>query len=138
MKPFPYYQQSYAKDCGPTCLKMIAEFHGKIFDPSQMSGFSRICLKGISLLGIMQAAKKIGFHTIGVKGSSSFLHQIDLPVILHWNQDHFVVLFEIKNNTYSIADPQHGLLKYDTKEFMSHWLGNKSDEEGVILILSPI
>lgn len=80
-------------DCGPTCLRMIAKWHGRHFNLEgllQASGFNR---DGVSLLGIGEAAEKIGFRTRGVKIT---LHQLledaAKPCILHWSQNHFVVL----------------------------------------------
>jgi len=138
LKSFPYYHQSYEKDCGPTCLKMIAEFYGKAFTPSQIKNFGIICRKGISLLEIIKAAERIGFNALGLKGSLGFLHQIDLPVILHWDHSHFVVLYEIKDKIYFIADPAKDLLKLKEKEFLIHWKNSEyRSDEGIILMLSP-
>tara|TARA_R110002020_G_scaffold279150_2_gene494829 strand:- start:297915 stop:299927 length:2013 start_codon:yes stop_codon:yes gene_type:complete len=63
-----------------------------------------------------------------------------LPCILHWNKNHYVILYKIKNDTYYISDPAHGLLKYTKKEFLKHWIGQNSHEntkEGVLLLIEP-
>ncbi|WP_158799928.1 cysteine peptidase family C39 domain-containing protein [Pedobacter sp. L105] len=138
MKPFPYYQQLYQKDCGPTCLRMIAQFYGKTFSSRQMKNISRIRHKGTTLLGISEAAEKLGFITSGRKINLEILREISLPIILHWNQNHFVVLFEIEKATYQVADPAQGILKLSESEFLNHWQ-TADHSEGVVLIiqLSP-
>lgn len=80
-------------DCGPTCLRMIAKHYGRHYDGDTLrkkAGFSKT---GVSLLGLSEAAEKIGFRTRGVRLTWDQLREIGLPCILHWNQNHFVVLF---------------------------------------------
>lgn len=62
-----------------------------------------------------------------------------MPCIVHWDQDHFVVVYNIKNNIVYVADPAKGLLEYSFKEFQHHWLSsiNNSDEIGVVLVMEP-
>lgn len=81
---FTFYKQYYSKDCGPTCLRMVAKHYGKIISVEslrQHSGFSK---EGISLLGIAKAAEKIGFSTRVVTLSyQELVNDIKLPDILH-------------------------------------------------------
>ncbi len=64
-----------------------------------------------------------------------------MPCILHWNQEHFVVLYEISKNgkRYKVADPGKGLITYTKKEFESHWLSSMTDGEpsGIVMQLTP-
>lgn len=138
MKQFPYYHQAYPKDCGPTCLRMIAEFYGKKFNPYLMKKFSKIHRRGTTMLVISDTAEKMGFHTASFKIGQEYLSEIGLPVILHWNQNHFVVLYEIGKGSYCIADPAKGLLKLNEAEFISHWQGgeNCNLNEGILLAFS--
>jgi len=126
-------------DCGPSCLRMIAKFYGKIINLQKLREISGANRNGVSLLGISEAAEKIGFRTTGAKITLSILKKIELPVILHWNQNHFIVLYEIKRNTFYVADPDKGLMTYDEHEFSNHWLGtkNQSVNEGIVLMLTP-
>lgn len=73
-----------------------------------MSGFSR---EGVSLLGMTEAAEQIGFRATGVKINLSQLKETELPAILHWGQNHFVVLYKIKKGIYIVADPAKGIIK---------------------------
>ncbi|QNR84739.1 peptidase domain-containing ABC transporter [Pedobacter riviphilus] len=139
MKNFPIYKQPDQMDCGPTCLRMISKYFGKNFSLQRLREISGINREGVSLLGISEAAEKIGFRTIGVKVPMSEVKEVELPVILHWDQNHFVVLYKIKGDKYFIADPAKGFIEYSQKEFSKHWLSTSSLEqyEGVMLILSP-
>ena len=84
--------------------------------------------------------KKIGFRTLGVKLNLERLNEAPLPCVLHWNKDHYVVLYDIKKNNYFISDPGYGLIEYNQTDFIKHWIGNNADnftEEGVALLLEP-
>lgn len=121
-------------DCGPTCLRMISKYYGKSIELAQFRTLSSTTREGSSLLGIGEAAEKIGFRTIGVKVSyEMLLADVPLPCIAHWNQNHFVVIYKIRKGKIYIADPGHGLLSYSKEEFLKAW---KSDvNEGILLIL---
>jgi len=127
-------------DCGPICLRMVAKYYGKSFSNQKLREICGINREGVSLLGISEAAEKIGFRTMGIKLSIKQLAEIDLPAILHWDQNHFVVLYKTKNNLYHIADPAKGLIIYTELEFLEHWMTtpNKSNADGVVLTISPM
>lgn len=135
LKEFPFHQQIYRADCGPTCLRMVAQYYGKFFNPYKMKYISRINREGASLLDLTKTAEKIGFRATGLRIKPEFLKEIDLPVILHWDLNHFVVLFEIKNMIYCIADPSKGILEISESELLRHWQ-HKENNKGIILALS--
>lgn len=126
-------------DCGPTCLRMIGKHYGKNLNLQRIREISGINREGVSLLGISDAAEKLGFRTLGSKMDLIILKNTDLPVILHWDQNHFVILYRIKKEVYYIADPARGLVEYSRSEFTSHWLPdqNNSNGNGIVLSLSP-
>lgn len=138
---FPFYKQYDAMDCGPTCLRMVAKYHGKNFALDYLRSQSYITRNGVSLLGISEAAEEIGFRTLAVKISFEQLDkEASLPCILHWNQNHFVVLppqkyDDKKGGKILIADPGHGLVKMTKEAFLKSWLGSAT--EGVALLLEP-
>lgn len=113
MKDFPFYKQLGQMDCGPTCLRMVAKHYGKNFSLQKLRDISGINKEGVSLFGISEVAEKIGFRTVGSRLSLEQLKKTELPVILHWNQNHFVVLFKIKSRSrktiYSVADLAKGI-----------------------------
>ena len=138
MAKFPFYKQADVRDCGPTCLKIIAAYYKKNIPVELLRQLSENTREGSSLLGISDAAEKIGFRSMGVKLSLDSLKAMNLPCILHWNKLHYVVLYQIKNDTYYVSDPAHGLLKYNEREFLNFWIGPKSDvktEDGIALLL---
>lgn len=140
MKFFKFYRQLNAMDCGPTCLRMIAKFYGKNYSASslrQQTGFNKA---GVSLLGISDTAEKIGFRTRGVKISLKQLRSLTQPCILHWKNNHFVVLVSIKKKIITVADPQHGIISYTPPEFSKYWISSLNDRDesvGVALLLEP-
>lgn len=138
--PFTFYKQLNAMDCGPTCLRMVAKFYGKHYNADtlrQKAGFSKA---GVSLLGISDTAEKIGFRTRGVKLTVKQMEEATLPSILHWNQNHFVVLISISKGKVKIADPAKGILTYSLKEFSSYWISAESEDDGqtgIALLIEP-
>ncbi|GAB6961165.1 peptidase domain-containing ABC transporter [Prevotella aurantiaca JCM 15754] len=137
-------KQRDAMDCGPSCLVMIAKHHGKDVDIEQLRNICSLGKDGVSMLGISKAAESIGFKTIGGRSSFDVLaHEYPLPCIVHWNQNHFVVVYKIKKRKglYSIyvADPGKGLITYTKEEFCEHWVSTKTngEEKGIALLLEP-
>ncbi len=134
--PFTHYKQLDQMDCGPTCLRMVAKHYGRNFTTQTLRRICEINREGVSLLGISDAAEKIGFRSLGVKLTVTQLREAELPCILHWRQNHFVVLYKIKNHNYYIADPGASLVVLTEEEFSRAWLSDKGNE-GIAMLLSP-
>jgi ATP-binding cassette, subfamily B, bacterial len=141
---FPHYKQPDAMDCGPTCLRMVAAFYGKRYKLDTLRDFSYISREGVSLLGIAQAAERIGFRTMGVKLSlDQLVGEAPLPAIVHWLQDHFVVLYKVSGKKgreiFHVADPGSGMVRFSREEFMRCWASTSEQgiDKGVALILEP-
>lgn len=139
MKHFPHYIQYDAMDCGPTCLRMVAAFYGKCYSLEGLREKSFITREGGSMLGISEAAEKIGFRSICVQVGYEKLQEAPLPCIIHWNQQHFVVVYKLNDKHVWVADPGAGKLKYTKEEFCNCWLSSRKNEEdtGVALLLEP-
>lgn len=139
-KVFPFYKQGDSKDCGATCLKIIAKHYKKVISIQKLRSISDTTRSGSSLLGLSEASEKIGLRSLGVKVSLLRLLEAPLPCILHWNKNHYVVLYKIKKQVFYISDPAHGLLKYNKSEFIKYWIGNNATEqteEGITLLIEP-
>lgn len=141
---FPHYHQLDAKDCGPTCLRMIARFYGKNYSLQTLRERSFITREGVSMLGISDAAESIGFHTSGVRITLKQLKEdMPLPCILHWRQNHFVVCYDIREKRtgwqFRIADPATKLIDYPEEEFAKCWLvaHQNGKDVGTALALAP-
>ena len=139
MKHFPHYIQHDAMDCGPTCLRMVAAYYGKRYSLEGLREKSFITREGVSMLGISEAAEKIGFRSICVQVGYEKLQEAPLPCIIHWNQQHFVVVYKLNDKHVWVADPGAGKLKYSKEEFCNCWLSSRKNEEdtGVALLLEP-
>lgn len=131
-------------DCGPTCLRMIAEWYGRKYPIAKLRDYCFYTVDGVSLLGISEAAEKIGMHTLAAQFPISKFHdELPLPCIVHWNQEHFVVLFQVKKRkggfVYYVADPRGSRLEFTEEEFARCWLSSRDDgqETGVALFLEP-
>lgn len=149
MKNFPFYIQADSKDCGPTCLKIIAKHYGKVINIQSLRNLSETNREGSNLLFLSDAAESIGFKSIGVKVNLLKLEEVPLPCVLHWNNNHYVVLYDVpknkknsnnRKNAYKISDPAIGLIEYSKEEFLKSWIGNNADEstvEGIALLVEP-
>ncbi|HYH16062.1 MAG TPA: peptidase domain-containing ABC transporter [Flavisolibacter sp.] len=144
---FHFYKQPDAMDCGPTCLRMVAKYYRKVISLQTLRERTQIGKEGVNLLGISEAAESIGFRTKAVKISyEQLVSEVTLPTILHWDQNHYVVLYAIKHKSifrkeqkFSVADPGRGLISYSSAEFKRYWVSDKIDtvEEGIALLLEP-
>ncbi len=137
---FPLYTQHDAMDCGPTCLRMVAAYYGQHYSAEFLRKHCFISRQGVSLLGISEAAEQLGMHTIGVQlPLERLVKDVSLPCIIHWNQNHFVVLYQVRKSrkgktTFYVADPAGSLLTYTEEEFKRCWLSNRKagTDEGIV------
>lgn len=149
---FPHFFQHDAMDCGPTCLRMIASYYGRSYSLETLREKANLTHEGVSLLGISKAAEQIGFRTMGVSIGFEDLKEANLPCIVHWNQEHFVVVYKIGKPTSPlslrrgvggevvyVADPASGKLVYTKEEFCRCWCSTVRNGEptGVALLLEP-
>lgn len=140
MSKFPFYKQHDAMQCGIACLAMICKHYGKEFSIEALSRYCFATTEGVSLLGISEAAGKLGLHSVCGRVSMEQIEQAPLPCILHWNQNHFVVLYKQKRGKkFYIADPGKGLISYSRKEFMEYWVSTQSqgEEKGIAMFIQP-
>jgi ATP-binding cassette, subfamily B, bacterial len=137
---FPFVNQPDAMDCGPACLKMVAEFYKMSFSLESLRKKCYITREGVSFLGLSEAADSLGFRTLGVKIPFDMLNDnVPMPCIVHWRQRHFIVVYKIKNGKIWVADPAIGLVSYTSDEFIRNWAATKTDGKpvGLVLIIEP-
>ncbi|SJN49796.1 peptidase domain-containing ABC transporter [Sphingobacterium sp. JB170] len=140
---FPYYRQFDSMDCGPACLRMIAKYYGHKFAMHTLRKKVNIEREGGSLLGLCDAANSIGFRAMAAELSWDDLSsKIALPCIIHWNGNHFVVVYKISKTHVYIADPSKGKIKYSKSIFLHKWMMEDekyihSDTRGAALVLYP-
>ena len=141
---FPFIKQPDAMDCGPASLVMIAQHYGRHYTLDHLRERCFLARDGVSLLGISKAAEEIGFRTVGGRLTFKKLtEKVLLPCIVHWNQEHFVVVYALrkqrKGYTVFVADPGKGLLTYSREEFCEHWISTRTngEEKGIALLMEP-
>jgi ATP-binding cassette subfamily B protein len=135
---FPFYKQLDSADCGVTCLRMIARHHGRHYSLEYLRQLSYLDREGVSLMGISDAAEKIGLRTLGVKtGFRRLREDIPLPCVAHWQQDHFVVVYKVANGKVSVADPKIGKIELGEQEFLDGWISDvvNTEPQGILLLL---
>ena len=139
MSRFPFFKQYDAMDCGPSCLRMIAAFYGKTYSLQKLRQLAHITREGVSLLGLSDAAEAIGFRTIGARISFEQLKEAPKPCVVHWDQDHFVVVYKFRKGKVYVADPAFGLVEYPEPEFKKHWLATvrQGEQKGICLLFDP-
>lgn len=138
MAKFPFFNQLDAMDCGPSCLRMIAKHYGKNYTLETLRKKSYITREGVSLLGVSDAAESIGFRSMGARVDFEQLSkQVKLPAIVHWNQNHFIVVYKITKKKVFVADPSLDACSHmGHDEFLRGWTGSdSSDGKGLCLIL---
>ena len=136
---FPFYKQYDSMQCGITCLQMICEYYNIKYSANFLSNLCYTTTEGMSMLSIRKAAIELGYECECGKINIIDIKYVQKPCILHWNQNHFVVLYKVKKNRFYIADPAKGLVKYNLEEFKKHWVSTQSDgeEKGIAMFLEP-
>ena len=134
----PLCLQKDSMQCGIACLQMVCKYFGREYSMNTLSKLCFATTEGVSMLDINEAANILGLHTTCVRAATSILSEAHLTCILHWNQNHFVVLYKVKNGKkFYIADPGKGLVTYSLEEFKKHWISTRSNEEdkGIAMFL---
>lgn len=135
MTRFPFFKQHDQMDCGPTCLRMICKYYGRNVSMAELRKLTQVTKSGVNLLGISEAAEKLGLKTQGVKLNLDQLKKVPLPCVLHWQQNHFVVLYKVKRNVFHIADPGIGKRKLNEEQFLKYWFAHKDTTRGLSLLI---
>lgn len=130
--------QHDSMQCGIACLQMVCKYFGKEYSLDSLSKLCFATTEGVSMLGINEAANTLGLHTISARVTTTMLGKAPLPSILHWDQNHFVVLYKVKKGKkFYVADPRKGLVTYGLDEFKQHWISTKSngEDKGIAMFL---
>lgn len=135
---FPQEYQMDAKDCGPACLKIIAKYYGKYYSLQYLRDLCGITREGVSFLDISYAADKIGLRTISVQITiDELVNKLPLPCIIHWDNDHFVVVYKATQRKIYVSDPAKGSTFYTHDEFIGKWY-KKEENTGFAMALDPM
>ena len=125
--------------CGAACLTMVCRHYGLKYSLDDISDMCPSTTEGVSMLGLNETAEALGFDVMCAKDTVNNLREGILPAILHWRQNHFVVLYKIRKNRFYIADPQKGKISYNYTEFSKYWFCSRSNnlDKGIVMYLNP-
>lgn len=140
--PFPFHHQLDAMDCGASCLRMVAEFYGRRYSLQQLRQRTFVDREGVSARGIAAGSESIGLRALPVKipfqgadNEQVGLSDAPLPCIVHWRQNHFVVVYKITKKWVWVADPASGRVKFSQAEFQRNWVSDQ--DKGIAILLEP-
>lgn len=127
---FPFVKQLDAMQCGVSCMSMICKFYGKTISLQFLERYCQPSKEGVSFKSIADLCEFLNIEYTAGRVSLIDLLDCPLPCIIHWNQNHFVVLYKIdkKGNRFWIADPAKGKYKLTRNEFVIHWLSTVSNK----------
>ena len=141
MAKFHFIKQHDSMQCGAACLAMVCRYYGMRTTLNEIDTLCVPTKEGLSMLGLKESAQSLGFECSALKAPIAILGQIQLPCLLHWDQNHFVVLCDLSKNgkKYKVADPGKGIISYSKKEFENHWICSEHGGEpcGIVMELIP-
>ena len=130
-------------DCGPACIRMVASAYGKDYPLSYLRTLAHLTREGVSVAGIRDALKEIGMNSATFEMTLDQLaEKCPMPAILHWDQNHFVVIEGVKskfksqtsNFKFQISNPAYGRHRHDAESMARHWLNG---DKGVVIAIEP-
>lgn len=128
-------------DCGPSCIRMVASAYGKDYPLSYLRSLSHLTREGVSIAGIRDALQQIGLRSATFEMTFEQLREhCPLPAILHWEQNHFVVLYDVRRSRvtgkwkYYVANPAYGKHTFDEEGMARYWLNGT---KGVVIAIEP-
>jgi ATP-binding cassette subfamily B protein len=136
LRDFPFYRQLDSNDCGPTCLRIVAKYHGRTLSLPQLRAACPTRKIGITIADLEAAAQQVGFPTRAVKVEKGRLDELPMPWIAHWRERHFVVVYRTTADSVFVADPATGRIRYSREDFTAGWIGGGT-HGAALLIESP-
>jgi len=127
---YPFIQQQNSSDCGAACIAMISQYWGKRFSLKTLRSIAHINYMGAELNDLANAALGLGYQSLAVRGSLNELESQVLPWIAHYQGNHYIVVWRIKDELVIISDPAIGKKWVNRKEFEANFTG-------YALLLSP-
>ena len=119
----PVVRQFDAADCGVAALASVARFYGRSVSVTFLRDVAGTESEGTTLHGLCAAASAIGFEAHPMKVSQDRFDTIDLPVVIHWDKNHWVVLYQVDEHSAIIGDPALGVRKVTREQLQDSWSG---------------
>ncbi|MBW3542041.1 MAG: peptidase domain-containing ABC transporter [Planctomycetes bacterium] len=122
-RKFPLVRQLDETDCGAACLAMVSKFHGVSLSVGRLRDLASVGREGASFSSLAAAAEQLGYSTRALKLPFDRLRSLELPAIAHWRGFHYVVVYQVKGDRVTVADPAVGVSRLTREEFEAGWTG---------------
>lgn len=130
---FPTYRQLDQMDCGPTCAKIVLDHFGVQVPWEELRSKTGLHKEGSSFLGLSKALESYGIGSLAmITDVRELKGELPLPLIAHWQGNHFVVVYKVGRRKVHVSDPASGLVSYTYREFRKHW---SPEGKGLVLLL---
>ena len=126
IRGFPHQYQLDEMDCGAACLAMVCRYFGRSVSIARIREAVHTSTDGTSLAGITRGAGELGLAARSVRASKNRVDELPLPAIVHWEGNHWVVLYSLRGGHVRIADPARGLRRIPREELLEKWSGYAS------------
>ena len=137
LKSFPNERQLDMMDCGAACLKMIAKHFGKYYSLQFFRDKCGVTKEGASMLDLSCAAESVGLRTLSITCTmEELLNRVPFPAIIHWNNDHYIVVYKVSKTMVYASDPAKGHVSYTIGEFDKKWRKNE-EGKGTLMTVAP-
>ncbi|MEA2412236.1 MAG: ATP-binding cassette, subfamily bacterial [Thermoleophilaceae bacterium] len=123
IRRFPHLFQIDEADCGAACVAMVCRHFGRDVSVPYIRQLVNTTTDGTSLAGITRGAEGVGLDGRALKASKSRLDEMQLPAIVHYEGNHWIVLFDVQGSRVHVADPAVGIRWLDRGEFLDKWSG---------------
>ena len=110
-------------DCGAACLAMICKHYGINMTLGKLRELANVTTQGATLESLARTGESLGFTTRGMQCTFDSLRGFDLPIIVHWEGYHYVVVYGVSEQQVWVADPAIGFKKLSVEEFERGWSG---------------
>lgn len=134
LKSFPNERQLDRMDCGAACLKMIAKYFGKYYSLQFFRDQCGVTKEGASMLDLSYAAERVGLRTLSI--TCTLEEWVPFPAIIHWNNDHYIVVYKVSKTTVYVSDPAKGYVNYTLAEFDKKWRKNEEGKGTLMTVTS--
>jgi ATP-binding cassette subfamily B protein len=138
LRPFPTDRQLDSKDCGATCIKIIAKFYGKFYSLQYLRDKCGTRREGVSIADLSYTAESIGLRSMAIQCTiDNLVEKVPFPCIAHWRNSHFIVVYKANKGKVYTSDPAKGLVSYTYEQFIKNWYA-KDEAKGAVLALEPM
>ncbi len=129
-RSFPVLLQQSEMDCGAACLSMITSYYRVHININRLREMANVNREGATLHSLAEAAENLGYKAKGIRADYDLLCRSDLPLVAHWEGNHYIVVYSANTREIIVADPAVGLKKFTKEEFLKGW-------NGILLLLKP-